>query len=94
LSYFSEDTLLEQQRLIETIILALLAVTIEAEHQRRDNTINAVIAYYKIEEGDMCGGRKRSGSRRKAVVIKKEDPLSLEDKALKAAILLVYIKDP
>jgi hypothetical protein len=82
------------------MILAPPAATIEAERQRRDDAINAVTAYCKIEEGDMCGGRKRcggrkhSGGRRKAVVIKKEDPPSPEDEALKAAMLSVYIKDP
>ena len=45
-------------------------------------------------EGNMCGGRKRCGGRCKAVVIKKEDPPSPEEEALKAAMLLVYIKDP
>lgn len=94
LSYFSEDTLPEQRRLIETMILAPPAKTIEAERQRRDDAINAVTAYCKIEEGDMCGGRKRSGGRRKAVVVKKEDPPSPEDEALKAAMLSVYVKNP
>jgi len=89
-SYFSEDTLPEQRRLIETMILAPPGATIEEERQRRDDAVNAVTAYCKIEEGDICGGRKRSGGRVKAVVIKKEDSLSLEDEALKAAMLSVY----
>jgi len=92
-SYFSNDTLPEQRRLIETMILAPPGATLEAERQRRNDAINAVTAYCKIEEGDMCGGRKRSGGRPKRVVIKKEPP-SPEDEALKAAMLSVYIKDP
>ena len=94
LSYFSENTLPEQRRLIETMILAPPAETIEAERQWRDDAINAVTAYCKIEEGDMCGGRKRSGGRYKTAVVKKEDRPSPEDEALKAAMLSVYIKNP
>jgi hypothetical protein len=93
-SYFSEDTLPEQRRLIETMILAPPGETLEEEHQRRNDAINAVTAYCKVEEGNMCGGRKRCGGRRKAVVVKKEDPPSPEEEALKAAMLSVYIKDP
>jgi len=92
-SYFSNDTLPEQRRLIETMILAPPGATLEAEHQRRNDAINAVTAYCKIEEGDMRGGRKRSGGRPKRAVIKRESP-SPEDEALKAAMLSVYIKDP
>ena len=91
-SYFSEDTLLKQRRLIETIILAPPGATIQEERQRRDDAVDAVTAYCKIEEGDICGGRKRSGGRVKAVAIKKEDPPSPEDEALKAAMLSVYIE--
>lgn len=94
LSYFSEDTLPEQRRLIETMILAPPAETIEAERQRRDDAINAVTAYCKIEEGSMFAGRKRSGGRRKDTVVRREGrPLS-EAEALKAAMLSVYIKHP
>lgn len=42
----------------------------------------------------MCRGRKRCSGRRKAIVIKREDPPSLEDETLKAAMLLVYINNP
>ena len=93
-SYFSSDTLPEQRRLIETMILAPPGATLDAERQRRSDAINAVTAYCKIEEGDMRGGRKRSGGRPKRVVIKAEEPPSPEDEALKAAMLSVYIKDP
>jgi hypothetical protein len=93
-SYFSDDTLPEHRRLIETMILAPPGATLEAERQRRNDAINAVTAYCKIEEGDMYGGRKRSGGRRKPVVIKKEESPSPEDEALKAAMLSVYVQDP
>jgi len=93
-SYFSKDTLPEQRRLIETMILAPPGATLEEEQQRRDNAVNAVTAYCKIEEGDMCEGRKRSGGRPKRVVTKTKEPSSPEDEALKAAMLSVYIKDP
>jgi hypothetical protein len=75
------------------MILAPPGVTLEAEHQRRNEAINAVTAYCNIEEGDMCRGRKRSGGRPKRAAIKKESP-SPEEEALKAAMLSVYIKDP
>ncbi|KIV98465.1 uncharacterized protein PV09_09731 [Verruconis gallopava] len=77
LSYFSEDTLADQRRLIETMILAPPGATLEEESQRRDNAVNAVIAYCKIEEGDMYGGRKRCDGRRGApdVALKTEAPL-------------------
>jgi hypothetical protein len=92
-SYFSEDTLPEQRRLIETMILAPPGATIQEERQRRGDAINAVTAYCKVEGGDICRGRKRSGGQVKAVVIKKEDPPSPEDEALKATTLSVYVKD-
>jgi len=79
--------------LIETMILAPPGETLEAERKRRNDAINAVSAYCKIQEGDMCGGQKRSGGRRKRVVIKEESP-SPEDKALKAAMLSIYVNDP
>ena len=76
------------------MILAPPAETIEAERQRRDDAINGVTAYCKIEEGDICGGRKRSGGRRRAVVVKKEEPLSPEDEALKVANCRSILKIP
>jgi hypothetical protein len=93
-SYFSDDTLPRQRRLIETMILAPPGATLEAELQRRNDAINTVTAYCKIEEGDMPGGRKRSGGRPKRVVIKKDESPSPEDEALKAVMLSVYVKDP
>jgi len=92
-SYFLKDILPEQRRLIETIILTPPGATLGEERQRRNDAINAVTAYCDIEEGDICGGRKRRGGRRKRAVIKEEPP-SPEDEALKVAILSVYIKDP
>ena len=60
-SYFSKDTLPKQQQLIKIMMLALLGIIFGKERQRRNNTINAVIVYCDIEEGDICGGRKRCG---------------------------------
>jgi len=53
--------------------------------------VNAVMVYCKIEEGNMRGGRKRSGGRLKRAVIK-ESP-SPEGEALKAVMLSMYIND-
>jgi Protein of unknown function (DUF3435) len=87
LSYFSEDTLPEQRRLIETMILAPPAETIEAERQRRNNAINAVRRTAKSRRGTCAEAES-------VVVVKKEDSPSLEDKALEAAMLSVYVKHP
>ena len=96
LTYFSKDTLPEQQRLIETLILAPPGATLEEEYSRRDDAVNAVVAYCKIEEGDMCGGRKRCGGRRTALAgaVKAEDPLVEQEDVLKIAMISLYVKDP
>jgi hypothetical protein len=63
--------------LIEAIILAPLGGIFEEWTRRRNDATDVVIAYCKIERGDICGVRKHSGSRVKSVAIKEEDPLSL-----------------
>jgi len=76
------------------MILAPPGATLEEDRQRRNDAINAVTAYCNVEEGDMYGGRKRSGGRPKRVIVKKEESPSPENKALKAAMLSAYVKDP
>lgn len=74
------------------MILARPGATLEAEHERKNDAINVVTAYCNIEEGDMCGGRKRWVGRPKRVVVKKEESPSPEDKTLKSALLSVFVK--
>jgi hypothetical protein len=88
LSYFSDDTSPEQRRLIETMILTPPGSTYEEEVRRRNNAIDAVAAYCKVEEGETPkGGRPR---RPKTVAIKREeDTRSPQEIELEAATLLV-----
>jgi hypothetical protein len=90
MSYFSKDTLPEQRLLIETIMLAPPGTTYEEEVRRRNNAINAVAAYCKVEEGE-TPKRGKLTSRPKRVVIKREeDTKSPEEIALENAMLSVY----
>lgn len=91
---FSQDTLPAQRRLVETMILAQPAATLEAEQQRRDDAIHAVITYCRVEEGDMVRGGKRSGGRRTVAPAIAEKIVSREDEALRAAMLSAFIKQP
>jgi hypothetical protein len=90
-SYFTEDTLPEQRRLIETIILAPPGETLEMEIARRNNGINAVCAYCKIEEGQTRRGRKPASTQAIPVIKQEEDAQSSEHKALETAMLSVFI---
>jgi hypothetical protein len=97
-SYFSEDTLPEQRRLVELVILAPPGRTYKEEVQRRNNAINAVTAYCKIEEGQTGRGQRCSTGRAKGVVIKKEkdtQPAVIDSlaKALDAAMLSVFTEE-
>jgi hypothetical protein len=94
-SYISEDTLPEQKRLIEAVILAPPGTTYEEEVERRNSAINAVTRYCQIEEGQTCRRQKRSTGQAKPVVIKKEEDTQLmiidpQAKALEAAMLSVF----
>ncbi|KAL9084485.1 MAG: hypothetical protein Q9165_008058 [Trypethelium subeluteriae] len=92
-SYFSNDTLPEQRRLIETMILRPPQPTLKEEAVRRNDAINAVIAYCEIQEGDMYGSRKRSGGRPKDISVTKEYTLS-QSKVLERAKEVVFQKRP
>jgi uncharacterized protein DUF3435 len=91
MSYFSENTLPEQRRLIEAIMLAPPGATLDEEVKRRNNAINAVTAYCKIEEGRTPKRVRSSLRQAKAGAIKQEkDMQSPQDRALEAAMLSVF----
>jgi uncharacterized protein YeeX (DUF496 family) len=75
MSYFLEDTLPEQRRLIEAIILAPPGATLDEEVKRRNNAINTVAAYYKIEEGQTPKRVRSSLGQAKARAIKQEEDM-------------------
>lgn len=91
MSYFSNDTLPEQRRLIECIILAPPGETLEEEDKRRARAVDAVTAYCKIEEGQTLKRGKPLG-RAKIAVIKQERDVtpSPQEVAIEAAMLSVY----
>jgi hypothetical protein len=94
-SLFSDETLPEQRRLIETLILAPPGANYEEEVQRRNNAINAITAYCKIEEGPTSRLRKSGVGRAKPIAknrrdLDDENILSPQDKALEAAMLSVF----
>ena len=90
MSYFSKDTLPEQRRLIETIMLTPPGATLEEEVRRRNNAINAVTAYCKIEEGETPKRGIPSGRTKNIVIKQEEDTKSPQERALEAAMLSVY----
>jgi hypothetical protein len=92
MSYFSKDTLPEQRRLIETIILAPPGATLDEEVRRRNDAINAVTAYCKIEEGETPKRGKATSQLKSTFIKKEEDMKSSQELALEAAMLSV-LKD-
>jgi Protein of unknown function (DUF3435) len=91
LPYFSEDSLPEQKRLIESLMLMPPGSTYDEEVQRRNCAISAVTTYCKVEEGPT----PRSRNSRPAAVKQETEALSQQDRALEAAMLSVLkVKRP
>jgi hypothetical protein len=90
MSYFSEDTLPEQRLLIETIMLAPPGEMYKEEVRRRNDAINAVAAYCKIEEGATPKRGKPSNRSKRVVIKQEEETKSPQEIALEMAILSVY----
>jgi hypothetical protein len=91
-SYFSTDTLPEQRRLIEILMLTPPGTTYEEEINRRNAGINAVMAYYRIEEGE-TPKHGRPPSKRQAAFKQEESKQSPQGKELEAAMLCVLRED-
>ena len=90
-SYFSDDTLPEQRRLIEALMLAPPGATYEEEVARRNNAIDTVTAYCKVDEGETPKKRWQSSGKVKCVTVTKgERTKSTEEEALEKAMLAVY----
>jgi hypothetical protein len=71
-------------------MLAPPGTTYEEEVQRRNNAINAVAAYCKIEEGQTPRRGKSSNRSKKVVVKREEETKSPQEIALEEAMLSVY----